>query len=300
LPVSIEVRRGLIDREHETISVCRQCELLDLPRSTFYYRPATETDENLRLMRLLDEQYMKMPFYGSRKMVEALGKKGYVVNRKRVQRLMRIMGIQALAPRRSTSRPAKGHRVFPYLLRQVEITHPDHVWSTDITYIPLHGGYVYLAAVIDWFSRYVLSWRLSNRLDSSFCLEALDEALKGGKPEIFNSDQGAQFTSLEFTSRLLDRAVAISMDGRGRALDNVFIERFWRSLKYEDIYLKEYRTVDELYEGLVRYFLLYNRERLHQALDYQTPYQVYHWGQQAGSRSRGRGRLGPTLKASAA
>jgi putative transposase len=293
LPASIKVRRGLIDSDDETISVCRQCELLDIARSTFYYRPATETDENLLLMRLLDEQYMEKPFYGSRKMVEALEEQGYVVNRKRIQRLMRIMGIQALAPgRRCTSRPAKGHRVFPYLLRNVEITRPDHVWSVDITYIPLRGGFVYLVAIIDWYSRYVLAWRLSNRLDDSFCLEALDEALKGGKPEIFNSDQGSQFTGAEFTSRLLDRAVAISMDGRGLALDNVFIERLWRSVKYEDIYLKEYATVDELYEGLTRYFFFYNHERFHQALEYQTPYQVYHWGRETSSGSRGRVRSG--------
>ena len=283
----------MIDPGHETISVCRQCELLGLPRSTFYYRPATETEENLLLMRLLDEQYLTRPFYGSRKMVEALAAQGHEVNRKRVQRLMRLMGIAALAPRRSTSRPAKGHRVFPYLLRGVSITHSDHVWSVDITYIPLRGGFVYLVAIIDWYSRYVLSWRLSDRLDSSFCLEALDEALKGGKPEIFNSDQGSQFTSLEFTSRLLDRAVAISMDGRGRALDNAFIERLWRSLKYEDIYLKEYATIDELYEGLARYFFFYNHERFHQALDYQTPYQVYHWGSETDSHRSRQAQPGP-------
>jgi putative transposase len=294
------VRRGLIDAGHETISVCRQCELLEMSRSTFYYSPATETDENLRLMRLLDEQYLKAPFYGTRKMVEALGKLGHVVNRKRVQRLMRIMGIHALVPRRSTSQPAKGHRIFPYLLRGVEITHPDHVWSVDITYIPLRGGFVYLAAIIDWYSRYVLAWRLSDRMTSSFCLEALDEVLKGGKPKIFNSDQGAQFTSKEFTSQLLDRAVAISMDGRGRALDNVFIERLWRSLKYEDIYLKDYATIDELYEGLTRYFFFYNHERFHQALDYQTPYQVYHWGPEARARSGGKVQPGRNSNASAA
>jgi putative transposase len=171
---------------------------------------------------------------------------------------MRIMGLEGLMPRRSTSRPAKGHRVFPYLLRGVEIRHADHVWSTDITYIPLRGGFMYLTAVMDWYSRYVLSWRLSNRLDGEFCLEALDAALQGGKPEIFNTDQGSQFTSDAFVGRLLDRAVAVSMDGRGRALDNVFIERLWRSLKYEDIYLKDYATVDELYEGLTHYFDLYN------------------------------------------
>jgi len=291
LPASAEARRILIEPGHERLSIRRQCELLDLPRSTLYYQLASETPENLSLMRLLDKQYLKTPFYGSRKMAIALSAKGQVVNRKRVQRLMRIMGIEGLAPRRSTSRPAPGHRVFPYLLRNVEITHPDHVWSTDITYIPLPGGFVYLTAVMDWYSRYVLTWRLSNRLESTFCLEALEAVLKEGKPEIFNTDQGAQFTSMEFTSRLLDRAVAVSMDGRGRALDNVFIERLWRSLKYEDIYLKDYGTVDELYEGLTRYFDMYNRERVHQALDYQTPYQVYHWGRETSSRSGGRVRL---------
>lgn len=282
------MRRSLIERDHPAISVCRQCELLELPRSTLYYRPATETDENLRLMRLIDRQYLETPSYGSRRMTIWLRAHGDDVNRKRVQRLMRLMGLEGLAPKRSTSKPALGHRVFPYLLRNVAITHPDHVWSTDITYLPLRGGYVYLTAILDWYSRYVLTWRLSNRLDSSFCVEALEEALKGGRPEIFNSDQGSQFTSAEFTGRLLDRAVAISMDGRGRAFDNVFIERLWRSLKYEDIYLKEYATVDELDEGLTRYFAWYNHERFHQALDYQTPYHVYHWGPETRSRSAGR------------
>lgn len=278
----------LIDPDHESLSIRRQCEVLDLPRSTLYYRPASVTDENLALMRLLDEQYLKTPFFGSRKMTVWLQAEGYEVNRKRVQRLMRTMGIEGLSPRRSTSQPAAGHRVFPYLLRNVEITHADHVWSTDITYIPLRGGYVYLVAIMDWYSRYVLTWRLSNRLEGEFCLEALDAALKGGKPEIFNSDQGSQFTSDAFVSQLLGRAVAVSMDGRGRALDNVFIERLWRSLKYEDIYLKDYATVDELNEGLTRYFEFYNQERFHQALDYQTPYQVYHWGPEVRSRSGSR------------
>ena len=297
MPVSANARRGLIEPGHKTLSIRHQCELLDLPRSTLYYQAASETPENLALMRLLDEQYLKTPFYGSRKMAVVLSAQGHVVNRKRVQRLMRIMGIVGLAPRRSTSRPAAGHRVFPYLLRNVEVTHPDHVWSTDITYIPLPGGFVYLTAIMDWYSRYVLTWQLSNRLEGTFCLESLDEALKGGKPEIFNTDQGSQFTSLEFTSRLLDQAVAVSMDGRGRALDNVFIERLWRSLKYEDIYLKDYRTVDELYEGLTRYFGLYNHERIHQALDYRTPYQVYQWGRESRSGSGGRVRSSKILAA---
>ena len=284
MPASAETRRRLIDPDHASLSIRRQCELLGLPRSTLYYEPATETTENLHLMRLLDEHYLKMPFYGSRRMTAWLQAEGHAVNRKRVQRLMGIMGLEGLMPRRSISRAAKGHRVFPYLLRGVAITHPDHVWSTDITYIPLRGGFVYLTAIMDWYSRYVLAWRLSNRLDGAFCVEALDAALAGGQPAIFNTDQGSQFTSDAFVGRLLDRAVAVSMDGRGRGLDNVFIERLWRSLKYEDIYLKDYATVDELYEGLLRYFELYNHERLHQSLDYQTPYRVYHWG--AESRSR--------------
>jgi putative transposase len=268
----------LIDPRHERLSIRRQCELLDLPRSTFYYLPAAESAENLEFMRLLDEQYLKTPFWGSRNMTTWLRDKGHTINRKRVQRLMRLMGLEGLAPRPTTTKPAPGHRVFPYLLRGVEVTHADHVWSSDITYIPMRNGFLYLAAILDWHSRYVLSWRLSNRLDSDFCVEALEEALAQSQPEIFNSDQGVQFTSDAFTSRLLNRAVAISMDGRGRALDNAFIERLWRTVKYENIYLKDYATVDEVYEGLSDYFWFYNRERFHQALDNQTPYQVYHWG----------------------
>jgi putative transposase len=284
LPASADVRRALIDPDHQALSIRRQCELLDLPRSTFYYLPGTESEENLHLMRLLDEQYFKTPFWGSRNMTTWLRQQALVVNRKRVQRLMRLMGLEGLAPRPTTTKPAPGHRVFPYLLRNVAITHADQVWSTDITYIPMRNGYLYLTAVLDWYSRYVLAWRLSNRLDSEFCVEVLEEALTQSKPEIFNSDQGAQFTSEDFTSRLLTRAVAISMDGRGRALDNAFIERLWRSVKYENIYLKDYATVDEVYEGLKEYFWFYNRERFHQALNNQTPYQVYHWGPTKQSR----------------
>jgi putative transposase len=269
-----------------TVSIRRQCELLELPRSTYYYLPVSETAENLELLRLLDEQYLRTPFFGSRRMAIWLARESYEVNRKRVQRLMRILGLEGLAPRPKTTKAAPGHRVFPYLLRNVEITHADQVWSTDITYIPLRHGYLYLAAILDWYSRYVLSWRLSNSLESSFCLQALDEALAQGRPEIFNTDQGVQFTSVEFTNRLLDRAVAISMDGRGRALDNAFIERLWRTIKYEEVYLKDYATADEVYQGLTSYFLFYNHERPHQALDYQTPYQLYHWGPETNSRRR--------------
>jgi len=282
LPASVEVRRTLIEPDHATLSIRRQCDLLALPRSTFYYEPATESAENLQLLRLLDKQYLKTPFYGSRRMAAWLQAQGFQVNRKRVQRLLGILGLEGLAPRRVTTKPAPGHQVFPYLLRGVPITHADHVWSTDITYIPLRHGFVYLAAIMDWHSRYVLSWQLSNRLEGGFCRDALEEALAQSQPEIFNTDQGAQFTSAEFTGRLLARGVAVSMDGRGRALDNAFIERLWRTVKYEEIYLKDYATIDDLYQGLQDYFWFYNRERFHQALDYQTPYQVYHWGPEKG------------------
>lgn len=259
----------------------RQCELLDLPRSTYYYQPAGESEENLHLMRMLDKQYLQTPFYGSRRMAAWLVEQGYNVNRKRVQRLMRQMGMEALYPKRSTTKRGAGHKIYPYLLRDVAITRPDQVWSTDITYVPMRRGYMYLVAILDWYSRYVLTWRLSNSLETSFCIEALEEALERGRPEIFNSDQGVQFTSAAFTSRLEKNGVAISMDGRGRALDNAFIERLWRTVKYEDIYLKDYGTADELYEGLARYFDFYQNERLHQSLAYQTPATVYRRCRQA-------------------
>lgn len=265
----------MVDPGDEELSIRRQCELLGLPRSAFYYQPVAESEENLGLMRLMDEEYLRHPFLGSRRMAHWLGKQGRPVNRKRVQRLMRLMGIEAIYPKRKTSLPAEGHKVFPYLLRDVPITRNNQVWSTDITYLPLRRGFMYLAAVMDWHSRYVLSWRVSNTLDATFCLEALEESLAGGRPEIFNSDQGSQFTSRAFTSRLESAGVAISMDGRGRALDNVFIERLWRSLKYENIYLKSYESVDELYEGLSNYFAYYNEQRGHQSLNYRTPLEVY-------------------------
>lgn len=264
------------------MSIGRQCELLGLARSTYYYVPGEESDENLELMRLIDEQYLRTPFFGSRKMREYLKRQQRVVNRKRVQRLMRLMGIEAIYPKPRTTLVGKGHKIYPYLLRDVKITRVDQVWSTDITYIPLKRGFMYLVAVLDWRSRFVMSWRLSNSLETSFCLEALDESLAQGQPEVFNTDQGVQFTSTAFTSRLEADNVAISMDGRGRALDNVFIERLWRSLKYEDIYLKEYETVDDLYEGLTSYLAFYNTARPHQALDYRTPQEVYYAARQAG------------------
>jgi putative transposase len=249
--------------------------VLGLSRSSWYYRAAGETAENLRLMRQIDEQYLATPFYGSRKMAEWLKRAGMEVNRKRVQRLMRAMGLEAIYPRRSTTRPAPGHKIYPYLLRNVEIARPDQVWSIDITYIPLRHGFMYLTAVLDWHSRYVLSWRLSNTMDGSFCLEALDEALSQGRPEIFNTDQGSQFTAAAFTGRLEKCDVAISMDGRGRALDNVFVERLWRSVKYEEVYLKDYADGWEAEASLKSYFDFYRAERLHQALGYRTPAEVY-------------------------
>jgi len=252
------------------LSIRRQCELLGLNRSSWYYEPAGETAENLALMRRLDEQYMATPFYGSRKLAEVLG-----VNRKRVQRLMRLMGLEAIYPRPRTTLRDREHRIYPYLLRSVEVVRPNQVWSSDITYIPMPRGFMYLTVILDWYSRYVLAWRLSNTLDGSFCLEALEEALGGERPEIFNSDQGVQYTALAFTSCLERAGVAISMDGRGRALDNVFVERLWRSVKYEDVYLKAYGTVAELESGLTSYFDFYCHRRPHQALGYRTPGEVY-------------------------
>ena len=234
-----------------------------------------ETSEDLRLMRSIDRQYTARPFYGSRRMTVWLAEQGEGVNRERVQRLMRTMGLEAIYPKPRLSLAGKGHRIYPYLLRGVKVERPDQVWSTDITYVPLASGFMYLAAVIDWFSRYVIGWRLSNTLDGSFCLEMLEEALKGGKPEVFNTDQGVQFTAAAFTGRLESAGVAVSMDGRGRALDNVFVERLWRSVKYEDIYIQGHESVPELHRGLGRYFGFYNDERHHQSLGYRTPAAVY-------------------------
>jgi len=226
-------------------------------------------------MRRIDEQYTARPFYGSRRMTVWLNEQGEEVNRKRVQRLMRVMGLEAIYPKPRLSLAGKGHRIYPYLLRGVEVERRDQVWSTDITYVPMPSGFMYLAAVIDWYSRYVIGWRLSNTLDGSFCLEMLEDALRVGKPEVFNTDQGVQFTAATFTGRLESAGVAVSMDGRGRALDNVFVERLWRSVKYEDIYIQGYDTVPGLRRGLSRYFAFYNDERPHQSLDYRTPAAIY-------------------------
>lgn len=229
-------------------------------------------------MRLIDEQFLKTPFYGSRRMTAILERSGETVNRKRVQRLMALMGLEAVFPRPRTTTAGSEARVYPYLLRDRVLTHVDEVWSSDITYIPMCHGFMYLTAVIDWFSRYVLSWRLSNTLEGRFCLEALEEALLHGRPEIFNTDQGSQFTAREYTSRLEEAGIAVSQDGRGRALDNVFVERLWRSVKYEDIYINNYECVPELESGLGSYFWFYDEERPHQSLDYRTPGEVYRAG----------------------
>jgi putative transposase len=267
--------RALVDWDHPEISIRRQCELLGVNRSGLYYEPAGESEENLLLMRLLDEQYTRTPFYGSRKMTEWLGTRGYEVNRKRVSRLMEVMGLETVYPKPKLSQPGDGHRIYPYLLRDVAVERVNQVWSTDITYIRMAQGFVYLVAVMDWFSRFVLSWALSVTMEVDFCLEALGRALRRGRPEIFNSDQGSQFTSEKFTGELARREITISMDGRGRCMDNIFVERLWRSLKYEEVYLKDYRSVREASTSIERYFQFYNYERLHQSLDYSTPAAVW-------------------------
>jgi putative transposase len=272
---SVEQKRQLLEPGHAHVSLRRQCALLGLARSSLYSAPRGERPENLHLLRLLDAQYTATPFYGSRRMTAWLRSQGYAVNRKRVTRLMRQMGIEAIYTKPHLSRPLAGHKIYPYLLRGVKIERVNHVWSADITYIRLHQGFIYLVAVIDWWSRYVLSWAVSITLESAFCLEALETALRRGRPAIFNTDQGAQFTSCAFTERLRQGGIQISMDGRGRALDNVFVERLWRSVKYEEVYLREYNTVREARQGLQRYFGFYNDERLHQALGYRTPAAVY-------------------------
>jgi putative transposase len=249
--------------------------LLGLSRSSYYYEGRGESEENLRLMNLLDEQYTKTPFYGSPRMTAWLRREGYQVNVKRVRRLMKLMDIEAIRAKPNLSKASVEDRIYPYLLRGVRIERVNQVWSIDITYIRMQKGFLYLVAIIDWFSRMVLSWELSNSLESSFCISALARALEVGKPEIFNSDQGVQFRSQSFTSRLLREGIQISMDGRGRAFDNIFIERLWRSVKYEEVYIKGYSQVKDAVTGLGGYFEFYNQERLHQSLNYRTPKEVY-------------------------
>ena len=258
------------------MSLRRQCALLELARSSLYYQPVPESAGDLQLMRLLDEQYMATPFYGVRRMTAWLRCQGYAVNHKRVARLMRQIGVEAIYPKPRLSQPAEGHAIYPYLLRGVLVGRVNQVWSADITYIRLAAGYVYLVAVMDWFSRYVLSWGVSITMDVPCCLEALEQALGQGQPEIFNTDQGAQFTSRAFTERLQKGGIRISMDGRGRALDNVFVERLWRSVKSEEVYLRDYRSVWDARQRLGQYFRFDHEERLHQALGYRTPAAIYH------------------------
>ena len=268
----------MIDRINSDISIRRQCDLIGLSRSGYYYTDilsGNQSHENLFYMSLIDQKYLERPFYGSRRMTYYLYSLGYEVNRKRIRRLMRVMGIQAIYPRPRTSVKGKDHKIYPYLLRGLNIDRSNQVWAVDITYIPMAHGFMYLVAIMDWFSRYVLSWELSNTLESDFCITALENAFNYGIPDIFNSDQGSQFTSHDFTDPLLSAGIQISMDGRGRVMDNIFIERLWRSLKYEDIYIKDYETVKQLYEGLDQYFDFYNNDRPHQSLEYRTPAMMY-------------------------
>jgi putative transposase len=259
----------------EELSLRQQCELLSLCRSGLYYEPAGETAKNLALMRRMDELFTASPFYGSRRLCACLAREGHEVNRKRVRRLMAVMGLEALYAKPRTTRPDAEHEKYPYLLRGLEVTRPDQVWATDITYIRLRGGFLYLMAILDWFSRYVVTWEISNTLDDGFCVAALDRALSLGRPEIFNSDQGSQFTSGDFIKLLKGAGVRISMDGVGRAFDNIFVERLWRTVKYEEVYLKDYEGARDAVWSLGAYLRFYNDERPHQSLGYQTPAEVY-------------------------
>jgi putative transposase len=273
--LSLDTRRSLVDPLDDQMSIVRQCSILGVARSSWYYEPVPVNRETLALMKMIDRVYTARPFFGVRKITLAVREQGFDANHKKVARLMRQMGIQAIYAAPKTSVPAQNHKIYPYLLRGVEITRANQVWSSDLTYIPMEMGFLYLVAVIDWFSRFVLAWGVSNTQEADFCASILKKALRAGRPEIFNTDQGSQFTSEAFTQPLLDAQIAISMDGRGRALDNVFIERLWRSVKYEDVYLNNYRTGQDLTKGLRKYFHFYNHERYHQSLDNMTPASVY-------------------------
>ena len=276
LTCSTEDRRPLVDHDHASISIRRQCDLLGVNRASLYYTPVGENEENLRLMRLIDQQYMKTPFFGSRRIQAWLrDEKDLAVGRKRISRLREVMGLEAMYPKSKLSKPGEGHKIYPYLLRDVTVERVNQVWSTDITYIPMRQGFCYVVAVMDWHSRFVVSWALSVTMELDFCVEALLSALRRGRPEIFNSDQGSQFTSEKFTGELKERSITISMDGRGRCFDNIFIERLWRSLKYEEVYLKDYETVTEARAGIGRWFQFYNQERFRQSLQYRTPAAIY-------------------------
>lgn len=273
--LNTQEKKLFIDKNHPKLSIVRQSELLNVPRSNIYYVPKVDPEE-LKKLHALDRLYTKYPFYGSRRLRFALADECQIlICREQVQRLMRSLGIQAIYPKHRTTVPTPGHKIYPYLLRNLPIIRPNHVWSTDITYIPLEHGFCYLTVILDWFSRYVLTWELSENMETKFCARALKSALTRAIPEIHNSDQGSQFTSTEYAGILEASQIQISMDGRGRCLDNIFTERLWRSVKYEDVYLKQYRTTEEAYEGLKNYFTFYNQKRRHQALNYQTPEMVY-------------------------
>ena len=274
--MSFAQRRKMVDREHPSLSMTRQCALLGVSRSGLYYRSRGTSEEDLALMQAMDRQYLETPFFGSWRMRVWLERQGMVVGRKRVQRLMRTMELRAIYRGPRTSRPAPEHRVNPYLLRNVQITQPNRVWAADITYLPMARGFLYLVAIMDWHSRYMVAWRLSNTLDAGFCTEALTEALARGRPEVFNTDQGSQFSSREFTQVLQDRGVKISMDGKGRYQDNIFVDRLWRTVKYEEVYLKAYAYATEARMELGAYFRFYNNQRPHQALSYRAPAEVFH------------------------
>lgn len=274
--MSRERRKEMVAPDHQKLSITRQCELVDISRSSWYYGVLGESSENLELMRTIDEQFMEEPSWGSRQMARHLRRKGYWVNRKRVKRLMQKMGLMAIYQKPNTSKPHPEHKIYPYLLRGVEITKPNHVWCADVTYIPMRKGFLYLVAVMDWASRKVLSWRLSNTMDAEFCVSALKEALaKYGKPDVFNTDQGSQFTSSAFTETLKGAEVKISMDGRGRWVDNVMIERLWRTLKYDCVYLNAFETGSEARKGIGKWIRRYNEERPHSSLDDKTPHEAY-------------------------
>lgn len=275
LRYSVKEKRSLIDVENIEIPISRQCELLDLSRSGYYYEPCGENPLNLQLMNLIDEQYTKAPFYGVDKMTAWLIRQGYTVNPKRIRRLMRKMGLEAIYPKPRLSVSISEHKKYPYLLRELSVERPDQVWCADITYIRMRQGFLYLMAIMDWYSRYVLAWRLSNTLDTGFCLDALNAALAISQPEIFNTDQGVQFTSAEFTKRLQEAEIRISMDGRGRVFDNIFVERLWRTVKYEEVYIHNYESVRDTWSNLERYFCFYNTDRIHESLGYMTPHEVY-------------------------
>jgi len=275
--MSRERRKEMVEPDHKRLSITKQCNLLQINRSSWYYEALGETELNLKLMRLIDEQFLETPYYGARQMARHLRRQGYLVNRKRAKRLMQKMGLMAIYQKPNTSKPHPEHKVYPYLLRGVDIQESNQVWCADVTYIPMRKGFLYFVAIMDWYSRKVLSWRLSNTLDADFCVEALKEALsEHGKPTIFNSDQGSQFTSLEFTQALMDAGVKISMDGKGRWMDNVMIKRLWRSLKYECVYLNAFETGSETRKGIEKWIKRYNEERPHSSLDDRTPYEAYY------------------------